>query len=175
MAGKLAAEHLLNIGHERIACITGPLTISLCRERLKGFRETLENCGIPLPAEMVFEGDFVFESGIRAAESFFSGTEVPSAIWGMNDVMIYGARKYLYDNDVRVPEDISLIGMDDLPFSHMINPSLTTVTQPFDQLAEKAVELIEEQQTGKPEDTTIVVEPGITVRNSTGKPGTRSI
>lgn len=175
MAGKLAAEHLLNIGHERIACITGPLTIALCRERLKGFKETLESCGIPLPSGLVFEGDFVFESGIQAAEFFFKEAEAPTAIWAMNDAMIYGARKYLYENNIRVPEDISLIGMDDLPFSHMINPSLTTVTQPFDQLAEKAVELIEEQQTGMPEDTTIVVEPGITVRNSTAEPYKRRV
>lgn len=169
-AGEIAAEHLLELGHKNIACITGPLTISLCRERLKGFKETLEKNGVSIPPRMVFEGDFKFESGLQGAAAFLKEDQVPSAIWTMNDVMAYGARKIMYEKNIQIPKEISLIGMDDLPFSHMINPSFTTVTQPFDELTEKAVELIDRQQTGKLEDTTFVVEPGIIVRDSTSPP-----
>lgn len=170
-AGKIAAEHLLNLGHRRIACITASHGISVARERLKGFKETIESKGLQLPDELIFEGNFIFESGIEGAQKFLNHNEPPTAVWAINDVMAYGARKAFYDSGILVPDDVSLMGMDDLPFSCMINPSLTTVTQPFEELAEQAVELIDRQQTEKPVDSTIIVKPGIAVRESTAALG----
>jgi DNA-binding LacI/PurR family transcriptional regulator len=169
-AGRLAAIHLVELGHRKIACVTGPLKIGLCRERLKGFQDVLQEHDIHLGSDWVFEGKFVFQSGIEAVEDLCRKHCDFSAIWVVNDVMAFGVLKELLRKGIRVPADVSLMGLDDMDFGEMISPTLTTIHYPFDQMAEKAVELIIRQSNGEDiADEMIVLTPSLVIRESTGR------
>src|SRR5208283_2963144 len=86
-AGCMAAEHLLELGHRQIACITGPLKISLSRERLKGFQTTLAARGVPISPSHLFEGNFLYETGVRGVHALREQRASYSALWAMNDLM----------------------------------------------------------------------------------------
>jgi LacI family transcriptional regulator len=161
-AGRLAGEHLVGLGHRRIGCISGPLKIGLCRERLAGLREVLAARGQSMAEDAVFEGNFKFESGIVGAEHILARHPEITAIWAQNDLMAVGALKYLVTQGKRVPQDISLMGMDDIGLARMISPALTTVSQPFEEICEKAVELLLAQKNeAGGASRRIVMDPGL--------------
>jgi DNA-binding LacI/PurR family transcriptional regulator len=169
-AGRLAATHLVELGHRKIACVTGPLKIGLCRERLKGFQDVLKENGIHLGKEWVFEGNFIFHSGIEAVENFIQRGCDFSAIWVLNDVMAFGVLKELQRRGIRVPAEVSLIGMDNMDFDEMLTPALTSIHYPFDEMAEKAVELIIKQSEGEAiENEMIILAPSLVIRESTSR------
>ena len=167
-AGILAGSHLISLNHKKIACITGPLNIALCRERLKGFKTILSENGVLLPPDFIYEGDFKFESGIYAIKKFLNDDIKVTAIWAQNDMMAIGALKELNQNHIRVPEDISLIGMDNISSSEMVTPSLTTIIQPFQEMCQRAVQIIL-NHIHKKEITLnrIGLEPSLIIREST--------
>jgi len=167
-AGLLAGQHLVQYHHRKIACITGPLNIALSRERLKGFKAALSEAGAILPDDFIYEGDFKFESGLAAVEKFLSDEIEMTAIWAQNDMMAIGALKVLNQHGIQVPEDISLMGMDNISSSEMITPALTTITQPFQEMCQKAVNVIINRK-GKKElaPSRIVLEPSLIIRDST--------
>ncbi len=169
-AGTIAGEHLAGLGHRAIGCITGPMKIALCRERLAGFRDALARFGAAAPDSALFEGDFKFESGFAGAREILGGLPDVTAVWAQNDLMAIGALKYLSGIGRAVPGDISLVGMDDIALARMITPSLTTVTQPFEEICEKAVELVLAKRESGRETGKIVIEPGLAVRDSTAAP-----
>ena len=170
-AGSIAGEHLAGLGHRTVGCITGPMKIALCRERLSGFRDALGRQGAVLPDTAVFEGDFKFESGFEGAREILGRHPDTSALWAQNDLMAIGALKYLSGIGKVVPADVSLLGMDDIALARMITPSLTTVIQPFEEICEKAVELVLAKRDGGDGGTgRIVIEPGLAVRDSTAAP-----
>jgi DNA-binding LacI/PurR family transcriptional regulator len=167
-AGELAARHLIELGHRQFACITGPLNIKLCRERLKGFKDTLSENDIGLSEERIFEGNFKFNSGIKGMEHFLRHQLPITALWAQNDLMAVGCLKVLQHNGIRVPEDMSLIGMDDLEIARMITPTLTTINQPFKQMSKEAVDMLLRKKSGqevKPKK--IVLQPQLIKRSST--------
>jgi DNA-binding LacI/PurR family transcriptional regulator len=167
-AGQIAADHLGGLGHRAIGCVCGPLKIPLSRERLAGFREELSRFGAVLPDDAVFEGDFKFESGIRGAEAILARHPELTAIWAQNDLMAVGVLKHLLAIGREVPSGISLVGMDDITLARMITPALTTVTQPFEQICEKAVEMLLSMKEGDMSSRgRITLEPGLAVRDST--------
>jgi DNA-binding LacI/PurR family transcriptional regulator len=167
-AGRLAGEHLVGLGHRRIGCISGPLKIALCRERIAGLREVLDRHGLSLAEDAVFEGNFKFESGIVGAEQILGKHPEITALWAQNDLMAVGAMKYLGTRGKTVPGDVSLMGMDDIGLARMISPALSTISQPFDDICEKAVELLLAQK-NEPGAAArrIVVDPGVVARDST--------
>ena len=170
-AGSIAGDHLAGLGHRTIGCITGPMKIALSRERLAGFRDALARHGALLPDGLVFEGDFKFESGLEGAREILGRYPHATALWAQNDLMAIGALKYLSGIGKVVPADISLMGMDDITMARMITPSLTTVIQPFEEICEKAVELVLAKRDGGDGTTRkIVIEPGLAVRDSTAAP-----
>jgi LacI family transcriptional regulator len=167
-AGQLAGEHLVGLGHTRIGCISGPLKIALCRERLAGLREVLDRHGLSIAEDAIFEGNFKFESGILGAEQILHKHPEITAIWAQNDLMAVGAMKFLANAGKTVPQAVSLMGMDDIGLARMISPSLTTVSQPFEDICEKAVELVLSQKLeGRASAQKIVIDPGMVVRDST--------
>ncbi len=169
-AGVMAAEHLADLGHRRFAVITGPQDIALCRERLKGFAEFLERRGLTLLRRNIREGDFKFESGIEAGRSFLERGIEFTALWAENDLMAVGAMNALIRGGKRVPEEISVVGMDDSTSSKMMIPALTTIRQPFEAMCKKAVELIIAMKNGDPGDERrFVLPPSIIVRESTSR------
>jgi len=141
-AGVLAAEHLVGLGHRRIACIAGNPNILISRERLSGFRETLSRHGIELLKNQIHEGSFRYETGIEAVQRFLSERIDVTAIWAQSDLIALGAIAELGRQMRFAPQDMSVIGLDDIEFARIAFPALTTVKQPFKEMCEKAVELI---------------------------------
>jgi len=167
-AGVLAAEHLLGLGHRTIACISGSSNILLSRERLQGFRDTLLAAGIGLGAERVHEGNFGYDTGIEAVRRFIAiGLEM-TAIWAQSDLIAFGAMAELERAGRRVPEDISVMGLDDIEFARISVPALTTVKQPFEVMCRKAVELIMLQSRNEElPSKRVVLAPELVVRSTT--------
>jgi LacI family transcriptional regulator len=167
-AGALAASHLLELGHKKFACISGPQKITVCRERLEGFLARLAQEGIPSHDVLVVEGDFKIEGGRKAMETILSRSSPPFALFCMNDMMAFGAIQVAKEKGWRVPEDISVIGLDNNPLCEVFSPPLTTVAQPFDRIAKEGIallcKLIEKKKIRK---KSITVPPYLIVRQST--------
>lgn len=170
-AGAMAAEHLLRLGHREIGVVTGPLDIALCRERHRGFVAALERHGLQVPPSRVFEGDFRSEGGWAAAQAFLEDGLPFTALWCHNDLMALGAMRTFARHGVRIPRDLSVVGMDNSTLCELSDPTLTTVTQPFEDMCRRAVELIVEMRSGqRPPERRVVVSPGIIVRESSSAP-----
>jgi len=170
-AGRMAAEHLLSLGHLRLACISGPLDIAINRERLAGFRETILGCGGRLDDKHVFEGNFKFEAGARGVDYLLDTGGEFTGLWAQNDYMAIGALNRLVARGLSLPVDMSLIGLDNIEHSWMIKPALTTIAQPFQKMCWNAVDLIiRMSRKEKMEKVRIVLDPELVVRETTGAP-----
>ena len=167
-AGALAAEHLVGLGHRALGVVTGPQDIALSRERHKGFVATLRRYGLALRAGNVFEGDFKFESGCAAAQAFLERGLPMTAVWCHNDLMAVGVMNVFLRSGIRIPRDVSLVGMDDISLARMCVPALTTLTQPFEEMCRQAVELVLRMRADeKIGEKRTVLSPDIIVREST--------
>jgi LacI family transcriptional regulator len=141
-AGVMAANHLLDLGHEDLACITGPINIAIVRERFSGFRNTILARGAKLSDSCVYEGDFKFEGGKRAATHLLANRDSFTGVWAQNDLMAIGAMNEFLRRRVTIPRDVSIVGLDNVPVSWIVFPMLTTIAQPFAEMCESAVEMI---------------------------------
>ena len=164
-AGQLAAEHLLALGHRKVAVIFDEPQQTL---RVEGFASALQIAGITLPQEMKETGASTLESGYAAAKKLLQRPELPTAIFATTDWMAFGAIDAVLDAGLRVPEDISIIGLDDIMLSAHLRPPLTTIAVPKIQLAREATNLLFRQIDGvKDSAATPLVEPHLIVRQST--------
>ncbi len=167
-AGQLAAEHLLELGHRSIAVIYDEPQQTL---RLEGFQSVLQIAGITLPAELIPRGNSTLESGYAATKQLLARSEHPTAIFATNDWMALGAIEAVLDEGLRVPQDISIIGLDDIVVSAHLRPPLTTIAIPKSQLAKEATELLLGQIDGNQEMmVSRLVEPYLVLRRSTTFP-----
>ena len=174
-AGVMAAEHLLSLGHRRFACITGPMDISINRDRIRGFRETIVQNGGTLEDKCVFEGNFKFESGGRGVDYLVDTRADFTAIWVQNDYMAIGAINRFVARGISVPGDVSVIGLDNIEHSWMIQPALTTIAQPFQEMCANAVDIIIKMSRKEHISATrIVLDPELVVRGTTTSPTARS-
>jgi LacI family transcriptional regulator len=137
---RMAMEHLIRLGHRRIATITGPLGMIASQDRLSGYRQALEARGIPVEEELIVEGDYTEASGTAAMQRLLPAS--PSAVFVASDMMAIGALKAIRQADLQVPQDIALVGFDDIPIASAIEPALTTVRQPIERMASMAVEVL---------------------------------
>jgi LacI family transcriptional regulator len=140
--GCLAAKHLVELGHTRIATIQGPMTYRCCRERHQGFRDTLLGAGVKPNSRLVKQGGFDPETTKGQAKDLLSMAKPPTAIFTHNDNMAYAVMQAAADCGLGVPEDLSLVGFDDNPSSIDVRPALTTVKQPFREMGRHAAELL---------------------------------
>jgi len=140
--GYQATRHLLDLGHTKIACVTGPTELNPSAARFYGYKNALRAAGIPIDQQYVINGDFQVEGGERAIAELFSLESPPSAVFLCNDMMAFGAFRALRKMDLLVPGDVSIIGYDDIEFSSIITPALTTVAQPLFEIAQTAVEML---------------------------------
>nr|WP_277624051.1 LacI family DNA-binding transcriptional regulator [Undibacterium sp. TS12] len=127
----LATRHLIELGHRRIAFVTGPANNTDAEERQQGYQRALREANIAFEQNLVAEGNFHEASGLLAINRLLETQQQFSAIFAANDLSAYGVRLGLYRKGIRVPEDISLIGFDDLPSSLYTTPPLTTIHQPL--------------------------------------------
>ncbi|MCZ0756552.1 LacI family DNA-binding transcriptional regulator [Anoxybacillus sp. J5B_2022] len=141
-SARKATEYLINLGHRRIGFISGPLNVILSRDRLKGFRQAMAQHNIPIESFLVQEGDFSFESGYNMMMKFLALDQPPTAVFAANDEMAIGAIKAIKSKGLRVPDDISVVGFDDIQFASIYEPALTTISQPMFEIGKKAMELL---------------------------------
>jgi len=162
-----ATQYLIEAGHRNLAVITGPTKLENSVERLKGFRKALKDKNLTLPAEFVQEAAFDTRSGFQAAKRLLKMLPLPTAIFACNDLMALGALHAIHEMNLRCPEDISLIGFDNLEFCEYTNPPLTSVYQPGYQLGAAAANLLLDRVNGMHDRAKrILLETELKIRSS---------
>jgi DNA-binding LacI/PurR family transcriptional regulator len=170
LGAALATRHLLELGHIRVAMISGPKHLSNARKRLDAFRKTLRSERIALPNEYIEFGDFREHSGRIAAERLLSLETPPTAILVANNEMMAGALLAIRQRRVKVPRDLSVIGFDDARWAQYSDPPLTVISQPTEVMGQKAAELLLGRLNGEKESTTVMFKPELIIRGSTAAP-----
>ncbi len=173
-----ATRHLIELGHQRIAIITGSLKVSTGFERLEGFRKALQEAHLPLRAEYLQRGDFSFgsESGYRLGLELLRLPVPPTAIFSCNNRITLGLMRAVSELGVRCPERVSVVGFDDFDWSVLFSPKLTTVVQPSYEIGHRAVQMllrrIQSQNTAVQDgdETLVVLKAQLCVRESTAAP-----
>jgi LacI family transcriptional regulator len=166
-----ATRHLIDLGHECIGCIAGPADATSAAERVKGFRRAMSDAGLALPDNAVVEADFHFTGGREATARLLANGEPFTALFAANDLMAAGAIRALAERGLGVPGDISVIGFDDAPLAEMISPSLTTMRQPLQDMAQAAVTLLLSRitESNGPAPNRRVLPTSLVVRESTAR------
>jgi DNA-binding LacI/PurR family transcriptional regulator len=166
---RLAVEHLVKLGHRRIAFINGPHDWDASKERLAGYKDILEQNGIPYEARMVEEGTWEVQSGYSAAKKFLKIPQPPTAIFAANDFMALGAIYAIQDAGLNVPKDIAVVGYDDRDFASFSKPTITTVCPPSYEMGQLAAQLILNRLENQIEiKDPIRVQGKLTIRESCG-------
>ncbi|MGI9182294.1 MAG: LacI family DNA-binding transcriptional regulator [Longimicrobiaceae bacterium] len=164
-----AVEHLIRLGHRRIGFVEGRPQVSTSRERLAGYRQALEDHRIELDPERVRTGDSRQESGRRLTKELLVLAERPTALLVGNGLMTLGALEALHRAELKIPEEMAIIGYDDMPWALALNPPLTVVRQPGYELGGRAMELLLQRiRTPDRATTLMVLEPELIVRRSCG-------
>jgi LacI family transcriptional regulator len=163
----LAVQHLTALGHRRIACIGGPAGVATADQRAEGWRMALAGLGLP-SAGLLQPGDFTSEGGYAAMHAILRRTPRPSAVFVANDLMAIGALCAAHECGVAVPDELSLVGFDDIELARFACPPLTTVAQPKQRIAAMAVDMLLERIEGRRQDVRkVVLQPELRVRAST--------
>jgi LacI family transcriptional regulator len=168
---ELATTHLLDNGYQRVACITGPRRISTAAERLRGYQRALRARGREATDALVRYADFREEGGYRAMASLLDGDNPPDSVFATNNLMTVGAVECLVDRGIRVPDEVGVVGFDDIPWAHLVRPSLSTVSQPTYDLGRAAAGLLTERiaNPSRP-PSTVTLSTGLQVRDSSTRP-----
>jgi DNA-binding LacI/PurR family transcriptional regulator len=170
--GLAATRHLVELGHKRIGIITGPPELLSSRARLDGYRAALERAGLSVDDQMVRVGDFRVKAGFEQAKALLGLAERPTAIFAGNDLGALGVLRAARQAGLRVPEDLSVVGFDDIPLAEWSNPSLTTVHQPLTEMAAVAVQtLLASAEGGESITRRVELATDLIVRESTAPPG----
>ncbi len=167
-----AVQHLIDLGHREIACITNaPLAYTASRDRLEGYRQALEAHGITFRQQLVRTGDFTDESGAEAMRDILAECDpCPTAVFAASDVIAFGALSALQEASLRVPEDVALVGFDDIPLAAYIDPQLTTVHLPAFGLGWGAGKMLMDllHRARELENTQCLLDTWLIVRRSCG-------
>jgi len=142
LGGDTATQYLIDKGHTRIACITGPLDKTPARLRLEGYREAMARSGLTVPADYEVIADFEFGGGFDAMQKLLAHATPPDAVFIGNDAMAVGAYQALYQAGLHIPEDMAIVGYDDIELARYMTPPLTTIHQPKDELGELAIDVL---------------------------------
>jgi LacI family transcriptional regulator len=137
-----ATEYLIKLGHKRIGFITGSLDLGAAVDRLDGYKSALRTHHIPIDSCLVYEGTFFQPDGYAGATCLLDSDLHPTAIFASNDVMAMGAMDAVRSRGLRIPEDISIVGFDDIPQAESVRPALTTVRQPLEQMGRVATQML---------------------------------
>lgn len=140
--GRMATEYLLSLGHRRIATISGTPALGCSQERVAGYRAALAAAGVPVDPDLCREGDFQYGAGYRAACALLEVPEQPTAIFAGNDMQAVGALHALRARGLACPDDVSIVGFDDVEIVSLISPALTTVRQPLAQMGTFAATML---------------------------------
>ncbi len=137
-----ATAFLLSLGHRRIGFITGTMEFGCASERLDGYRAALKDHDLACDPQLVCEGDFMQPQGYQCAHRLLGLAEPPSAIFSSNDMMAFGVMEAARERGLRLPEDLSIVGFDDIPQASHVHPALTTVRQPLEEMGRSGAHLL---------------------------------
>lgn len=175
-SARKATEYLISLGHKRIGFLSGPMDVILSRDRLKGFKQGMMQHNIAIEPNLIQEGDFSFESGFNLMTKLLALTEPPTAVFASSDEMAIGAIKAIKAKGLKVPDDISIVGFDDIKFASIFEPALTTVSQPMFEIGQKAMELLIKLMNGSEiERRQYILEDQLVIRDSCSKKLPRNI
>ena len=166
-----ATQYLINLGHREIAFIAGNENMSTTLQKVRAFMRIMAHNGLEVPEERVIYGDFSMVSGERAMMRLLSQANRPTAVFCVNDFTAVGALKAAMKSGVKVPNEISIVGYDDIPLASSIFPELTTVKQHMDLLGSTAVQVLQKLILKKKVRKLTVIEPELAVRASTASIG----
>jgi LacI family transcriptional regulator len=174
--GMRATEHLIALGHRRIGFIEGPPRLLCSRARLDGYRAALEAAGIGVDRQLVREGDFYHESGFAGGAALLDLADPPTAIFASSDQMAFGVYEAVRRRGLRVPDDVSVVGFDDLPEVRWSSPPLTTVRQPLTEMGRLAARTVLRLAEGEGvESAGVELATELVVRESTARPTERRL
>lgn len=142
LGGYMATRHLIELGHRNIACLTGPETHMDAVDRLSGYMQALEEAGLPLQRNLVEDGQFSEEGGMRAIRTLMRRKERFTAVFASNDQSAIGAQLALQQEGLKIPQEVSVVGFDDLPGTAFVYPPLTTVAYPCLQMGRAAARTV---------------------------------
>lgn len=170
-AAREMTAYLLGLGHRRIGVILGPDSSPLTSDRLRGYKLALRSAKIPADETLVAQGDFTMRSGSLAAEQLIKAAQPPTAIFCFNDEMALGAIRHLKSTGRSVPQDVSVVGFDDIEFASFCDPPLTTIEQPTREIGNKAMSLLFDMLNGGKGELTMHTLPiKLIVRDSAAPP-----
>jgi len=169
-AGFDVTNYLLNLGHRKIGCITGPNNFSPSIQRLNGFIRAHKEWGLPYDPELITSGKFTLSSGFSAFDWIWQNNIKPSALFVFSDMMAIGAINNAITKGLNVPKDISIVGFDNIELAEAFAPSITTFNQPIEKMAETIVELLTDRIKHKSANRRRIVFRGsLIIRESTTK------
>jgi LacI family transcriptional regulator len=169
------AQHVLEHGHRRLAVIGGPPALWTAQQRLAGYREAVAGAGLDPDAVPIYDGDYRQASGVELAAKALAGPAAkrPTAILCANDLMAVGALEHCRSAGLRVPEDVSIVGFDDIPFVSLLTPRLTTVRQPAREMGFAVISLLFDLLSGnRPVEPLQLMPITVQIRESVARPST---
>lgn len=173
-SARAITEHLISLGHKRIAHISGAIEQNSSLERLKGYKQALSDANLSTAEELVLEGDFTYKSGFMAMKQALNLIKRPTAVFAANDDMAAAAISALYSAGLSVPADVSVAGFDDSPLASALSPRLTTVKQPIHRMANEALvallDMLKKDYTLGEDDEPIMMDYEIIVGGTTSAP-----
>ena len=169
--GLAATKYLVELGHQRIGIITGPRELLCSRARLDGYRAALETAGLSVGNQLVRSADFRVHGAYQQAKALLALARPPTAIFASNDLSALGVFRAAREAGLRVPDQLSVVGFDDIPLSEWTTPALTTVRQPLQEMAALAVRMLLEE--GGSFHRRVELATDLVVRESTAPPPRR--
>jgi LacI family transcriptional regulator len=167
---RMVVEHLVGLGHRRIAYISPPLEFTFARDRLRGVEEALARAGLDLPEPYLRFGDLTQRSGKVQTQALLALSQPPTAIIAGNDLMAFGAMSAVQERGMQVGRDVAVAGFDDIPMAETAHPPLTTVHQPIYKIGRTITEMLIRLIRGEPLETTqLLLQPQLIVRRSCGE------
>src|SRR5256885_6879850 len=175
LGGYTATEYLISLGHRRIGIITMPLHLTTSRARLAGYREALQRAEIPLDPALICEGAYLLGDGVQQTSIMLDRPDPPTAIFTFNDAQAAGVYQTLYQRQIRIPDDMSVIGFDDVTYTAQMAPPLTTIRQPLVEMGRMATSMLLRLLAGRPLDSNHVeLSTTLVVRESCAAPRVNS-
>lgn len=171
LGGYTATDYLISLGHRRIGIITCPLHLTTSRARLAGYREALERAGIPTDPTLIHEGNYLLGDGVKQTRALLDLPDPPTAIFAGNDAQATGVYQVLYERNIRIPDQMSVVGFDDVMYAAQMSPPLTTVHQPLIEIGRMAASMLLRLISGLPLDSHHVeLSTSLVIRESCAPP-----
>lgn len=165
-----STKHLIELGHKNIAYLGGPKNDIISMEKFNGYTKAMESVGYEINQQLIFHSKYTLHSGYQAARKLTMLTPIPDALVAENDILAIGSLKYFLQRKINVPDDISVIGFDNIPLSAMYEPSLSTISLPLTQMGNEAIKILM-SMIGNPSLKTkqIILKTSLIIRSSTSK------